>query len=228
MSDTRAIRVFMADDHPLLRIGLRLSLNQNKDIIVINEADNGYKAVQKILESSPDVVLMDVDMPGLSGIEATRVLRTTFPTMVILVLSNYNEEKYIKEAMSAGANGYITKNIGADDLVSLIKAFHQQKAVVSPYLVNLSVGPTTPQSETCPLDPVAELTLREKQVLLCITEGKTNKAISNELFISLETVKSHTKSIFRKLEVKNRVEAVRKALKIPISGDGQNSISMLD
>jgi DNA-binding NarL/FixJ family response regulator len=210
MGSHKPIRIFLADDHPLLRIGLRLSLNQNPGITVVNEADNGFKAVQKILDSCPDVVLMDVDMPGLSGIETTRMLRTTFPEMVILVLSNYNDEKYINDAMAAGANGYISKNIGADDLVSLIKAFYRRQTAVSPYLVNLSIS--RPRPAPAP-DPSTELTVREKQVLLCITEGKTNKDIASELFISLETEKSHTKSIFRKLDVKNRVEAARKAMR---------------
>lgn len=205
----KPIRIFLADDHPLLRIGLKLSLNQNPDITVVNEAGNGFKAVQKILDSAPDVVLMDVDMPGLSGVEATRMLRTTFPDMVILVLSNYNDEKYINDAMAAGADGYISKNIGADDLVTLIKAFYHRQPAVSPYLVNLSIS--QPRTEPAP-DPAGELTVREKQVLLCVTEGKTNKEISSALFISLETVKSHTKSIFRKLGVKNRVEAARTAM----------------
>jgi DNA-binding NarL/FixJ family response regulator len=112
--------------------------------------------------------------------------------------------------MAAGANGYISKNIGADDLVTLIKAFYHRQTAVSPYLVNLSIS--LPRPAPAP-DPAAELTVRERQVLLCITEGKSNKDISSALFISLETVKSHTKSIFRKLGVKNRVEAARKAMR---------------
>jgi DNA-binding NarL/FixJ family response regulator len=213
MCDNEPIRVFLADDHPLLRIGLRLSLNQHNDITVISEADNGYNAVQKIVDICPDVVLMDVDMPGLSGIEAIRVLRMTFPAMIILVLSNYNDEEYIKDAMAAGASGYITKNIGAEDLAALIKSFYRGKTVISPYLVNLSISHSNPKKKIEPeAESAEELTNREKEVLSCITEGKTNKDISHELFISLETVKSHTKSIFRKLEVKNRVEAARKAM----------------
>jgi len=216
MRSHKPIRIFLADDHPLLRVGLRLSLNQNPDITVANEADNGFKAVQKILDCSPDVVLMDVDMPGLSGIEATRVLRTTFPEIIILVLSNYNEEKYINDAMAAGADGYISKNIDVDDLVHLIKVFYHRQPAISPYLVNLSLHHSDPAHATATSDSPAELTVREKQVLLCITEGKTNKDIANELFISLETVKSHTKNIFRKLDVKNRVEAARKAMRVEL------------
>ena len=215
-----SIRVFLVDDHPLLRIGLRHSLNSNRGITVVSEADNGFKAVQGIMESCPDVVLMDVDMPGLSGIEATRLLRTEFPGMIILVLSNYRDEKYIVGAMDAGADGYISKTIDVEELVGMIRCFHHNEAAVSPYLINLSTGRCTSRHSagggaSNSANP-QELTGRERQVLRCIAEGKTNKDISNQLFISVETVKSHTKSIFRKLEAKTRIEAARKASQMGI------------
>ncbi len=214
-----SIRVFLVDDHPLLRIGLRHSLNSNRGITVVSEADNGFKAVQGIMDCSPDVVLMDVDMPGLSGIEATRLLRTEFPGMIILVLSNYRDEKYIVGAMDAGANGYISKTIDVEELVGMIRCFHHNEAAVSPYLINLSTGRCASRHSAGSASNAAsqqDLTGRERQVLRCIAEGKTNKDISNQLFISVETVKSHTKSIFRKLEAKTRIEAARKASQMGI------------
>ena len=214
MSEKSPIRIFLADDHPLLRAGLRMSLNRNEALTVMGEANNGFKAVQKILDDAPDVLLIDVDMPGLSGIEAIRVVRPSLPEMIILMLSNYSDEEYIKDAMEAGADGYISKNIEATDLIGLIKSFYHRTSVVSPYLINLSVSHSKPEAP--PASPSFDLSSREKQVLFCISEGKSNKEISNDLFISLETVKSHTKNIFRKLKVNNRVEAANRAWEIGI------------
>lgn len=212
MTDNMTIRVFLADDHPLMRIGLRLSLEQIEGIEVIGEASDGYSAVGKIQNDPPDVALLDFDMPGLSGVGAIRVLRKSFPAMTILVLSSYSDDSYISQAMQAGANGYILKGIGSDELAQLIKSFRSEKPIMSPYLVNLTTGyedrKTSVDENEVPL-----LTRREKDVLQYLVDGKSSKEISNLLFVSPETVKSHLKNIYRKLEVKNRVEAVMAATK---------------
>ena len=138
MSEDRAIRLFLADDHPLLRAGLRLSLSPIKDVKLIGEASDGFSAVEKIQADPPDVSLIDVDMPGLSGIGAIRILRKSFPDMKIIVLSTYNDENYIQEAMEAGADGYVLKSVGLDELVEIVKAFYAGSPKLSPYLVNLT------------------------------------------------------------------------------------------
>jgi DNA-binding NarL/FixJ family response regulator len=210
MNDNRPIKVFLADDHPLLRAGLRLSLNKEENIEVIGEAGDGFSAVEKIQASTPDVSLIDVDMPGLSGIKAIRMLRKVVPEMKILVLSTHSGETYIHDAMRAGADGYLLKSIEVRELVRVIESFCGDGSVVSPYLVNLSVDLEVGQTAS---DSIvgSTLTLREKEILRAVTEGRSNKEISESLSISAETVKSHIKSIYRKLKVKNRVEAGRVA-----------------
>lgn len=215
MNAKRTIRVFLADDHPLLRIGLRLSLEQKEDIQLIGEAEDGYSAVEKIQADPPDVCLMDVDMPGLSGIGAIRILRRSVPQMKIIVLSTYNDENYIRESMEAGADGYVLKCVGIDELVKIIKSFQAGIPQLSPYLVNLTQGYAYPEQERISKQGYY-LTLREKEVLQFIAEGKGNKEIASLLFISTETVKSHVKNIYRKLKVKNRVEAIRAARKLKL------------
>ena len=206
MYEGKMSKVFIADDHPLFRCGLRLSLKQRENIEVVGEAENGVSAVEKILSNHPDIALIDVDMPGLSGIGAIRMLRKAIPELKILVLSAHDDDHYVCDAMSAGADGYVLKNIDGGALVRIIELFCKGEPFFSPYLLNLAVDPA-PAGKTDSLDP--HLTSREKEVLKYLVEGMMNKEIADNLFISLETVKSHIKHIFRKLNVTNRVEAVR-------------------
>ena len=209
MCEGKMSKVFVADDHPLFRCGLRLSLNQKENIKVVGEAENGFSAVEKILSSHPDMALMDVDMPGLSGIGAIRMLRKAMPALKILVLSAYDDDCYVLDSMSAGADGYVLKSIDVDELIRIIELFCMGEPVLSPYLLNLSVA-YSPVGRMDSPDPL--LTVREKEVLKYLVAGKMNKEIAANLFISCETVKSHMKNIFRKLNVTNRVELARVAM----------------
>jgi DNA-binding NarL/FixJ family response regulator len=212
MKTKESIQVFLADDHPLLRTGLRLSLDHKEDIEFIGEAEDGYSAVEKIQAYQPDVSLIDVDMPRLSGIGVIRILRKSFPQMKFIVLSTYNDENYIQKAMEAGADGYVLKCVGINELVKIIKSIWFEKPVISPFLVNLTYGYTDiDQEEQKRIG--AYLTQREREVLQLITEGKGNKEIADLLYISTETVKSHVKNIFKKLGVKNRVQATAEGRK---------------
>ncbi len=204
------MRVFLADDHPLFRIGLRIALDHVPDIQLIGEASDGYGAVEKIRADPPDVSLIDVDMPGISGIRVIRLLRKAFPEMKILVLSTYDDENYINSAMQAGADGYVLKCIEVDELVRIIKSFCDGSPVVSPYLVNLSLDFKAPVKSAATAEDLGYplLTHREKEILQSIIRGQSNKEISHTFCVSVETVKSHVKSIYHKLQVKNRVEAV--------------------
>jgi DNA-binding NarL/FixJ family response regulator len=208
--ENRPIRVFLADDHPLLRIGLRLSLDQRQDVDVIGEAGDGFTAVEKIQTDPPDVSLIDVDMPGLSGIKAIRMLRRAIPQMKIFVLSTYNDEGIIRDAMRAGADGYILKSIEVRELVRIMESFCGGTPVISPYLVNLTLDPESEPEAPENLESRG-LTAREQEILQAITAGMGNKEISELLNISTETVKSHNKRIYKKLKVRNRVEAGRLA-----------------
>ena len=209
MLENKISRVFITDDHPLFRCGLRISLEQKESIEVVGEAENGFEAVEKILGNQPDIVLIDVDMPGLSGIGAIRMLRKALPDLKILVLSHHEDDKCVRDCMAAGADGYVLKSIDVDALSPIIDCVCHGKPVFSPYLLNLSMETASDEKQnTFPFS----LTVREKEVIRYISEGKGNKQIADNLFISCETVKSHIKHIFRKMNVTNRVQAVQIAM----------------
>ncbi|NVN91979.1 MAG: response regulator transcription factor [Desulfuromonadales bacterium] len=207
MSDMSPIKVFIADDHPILRIGLSMYLEKHDRIRIVGEADNGFDAVKNITETGPDVVLMDIDMPGLSGIEAIRVLRRTMPELIIIVLSTYTKKEFIQEAMSEGANGYVAKNTKIDELIKIIEDFAEGRPCLSPYLLNLSVK-WQHEEDSEEGDRSQPLTKTEIRILRNIAQGKTNSEIAQINFVSIETVKTHVQRIFKKLDVGNRMEAV--------------------
>lgn len=209
MDSKKPVKVFIADDHPLIRMGLSLALNAMDNIEVVGDADNGFDAIEKIKQVIPDVALLDIDMPGLSGTAAVRVLRRIFPEMKLLILSTYNDKNYVKDSMSAGANGYIVKTVDIDNLVKIIISFNAGEEIVSPYLLDLGIDLQAKRNEDD--DHNFHLTKRERQILNCLAEGKVNKEISSSLFLSVDTVKTHMKSIFRKLDAKSRLDAVMKA-----------------
>ncbi|MDD2335932.1 MAG: response regulator transcription factor [Geobacteraceae bacterium] len=215
MENESPVRIFIADDHPLLRMGLSLAFNAKDNIEVIGESDNGFDAIEKIKVLVPDVALLDIDMPGLSGTAAIRVLRKIFPDMKILVLSTYNDDKYIREAMSAGANGYILKTANIDNLVEIIISVKEGREIFSPYLLDLGIELNLNEAKKVEYDDFG-LTKREKQILACLAGGKDNKQISVSLYLSIETVKTHMKNIFRKMNTKSRLEAVMKAKQLKL------------
>lgn len=131
------IRVFLADDHPLIRTGFSMAFEDDRRVNIIETADNGFDAIEKIERTRPDIVLMDIDMPGLSGVAAIRELRKKFPDMLIIVLSTYNDRSYIDDSMEAGANGYVLKTIGIDALGKLIVDIKEGNRISSPYLLYL-------------------------------------------------------------------------------------------
>ncbi len=205
MQHDKSFKVFLADDHPLLRTGLRMSLRQHADINFIGEANDGFKAVEMIKKNPPDVALIDVDMPGLSGIAVIRLLRKQYPDMKLLIFSSYSDRSYIEEAMQAGANGYILKSIDISELVDVIRAFAHNEQPMSPYLMDLAIEWENHSSSQ---NTEKLLTKREKQILECLARGQGSKEISDSLYICIDTVKTHIKNIFRKLDVKSRLEAV--------------------
>lgn len=210
MDKQRPIGVFIADDHPILRIGLSMYLEKHGRIRIAGEADNGFDAVKSIGETVPDVVLMDIDMPGLSGIEAIRVLRRTLPELIIIVLSTYTKKDYIQEAMYEGANGYVAKNTKIDELIKIIEDFVDVGESFSPYLLNLAVKWKTSEDGGDD-EHSSPLSKTEIRVLRNIAEGKTNREIARINYVSIETVKTHVQRIFKKLGAGNRTEAVAMA-----------------
>lgn len=197
------VRVFLVDDHPLLRTGLRFTLDAMDGLDLIGEASDGFEGVEKILQNPPDIALIDIDLPGISGITVIEMVKKKVRDIKIIALSSYSEKSYVSGAMAAGADGYMLKAISITALVDFLKAFARGENPVSPYLLDM----ITPKDTEKDQEPV-HITPREKQILELIAEGKSNKQISSEIFLSIETVKTHIKKIFSKLEVKNRLEAV--------------------
>lgn len=208
MDQKTPIKIFLADDHPLFRTGLKYSLGMQSDFVILGEASDGYSAIEKIKEEKPDIVLIDLDMPGLSGVASIRIVKKTMPDLIMLILSTYSDEKHVREAMSAGADGYLLKNIPLEELENVIRQFINRESCFSPYLVNITLN-QNPAVDSLQSAEIG-LTSRELEVLDHLAQGISNKDISDTLFISVETVKSHIKNIYKKLEVKNRVEAVKK------------------
>ncbi len=208
MPVTKPVRIFVVDDHPLFRRGLKLGFLEKPGFDVVGDADNGFDAVEAILAAQPDVALIDADMPGLSGIGAIRVLRKALPDIILLILSAYDDDHYMRDAMSAGADGYLLKRIEDQELIRIVDRLCRNEPVFSPYLLNLTMD-CSPEPEQRHID--TPLTTRETEVLRHLVEGEVNKEIAQKLFISCETVKSHVEHIYRKLHVTNRVEAARVA-----------------
>jgi DNA-binding NarL/FixJ family response regulator len=203
------IRVLIADDHALFRRGLNMVLESEPGIEVVAEAENGEDAVAKAEEFAPDVVLMDVRMPRLSGIEATRTIRDVIPTARILMLTVSDEEADLYEAIKAGANGYLLKEISIEEVADAIRAVMQGQSLISPSMAsNLLTEFTALAKRAEEQFPAPRLTEREMQVLKLVAKGMSNREIADNLFISENTVKNHVRSILEKLHLHSRMEAV--------------------
>lgn len=200
-----AIRVVLADDHGVVRRGIREFLTEAGDIQVVSEADNGAQALELIEQHRPDVAVLDVQMPGGTGIEVTRHLREKGADLGILILTAYDDPPYIRAAIDAGANGYVLKSSEAEEIVEAVRAVFEGKDVLD---AHLAVSPPV-MSETLPR---ASLTERERDVLTLAARGLTNKAIGFQLSISDRTVQGHLANVYEKLEAASRTEAVTRAV----------------
>jgi DNA-binding NarL/FixJ family response regulator len=207
------IRIVLADDHVILRQGTRQLLEHEPDIEVVGEASDGAEAVELVSKLKPDIVIIDVAMPHMNGIEATKKIKEILPGTKILVLTGYDYDEYIFSLLEIGAAGYLLKDVSGDDLVGAVRAVYQGEPVLHPAvmrkLMNRFKTPTTRQTET-PIDVLSE---REMEVLKLAVSGKSNKDIADALNISLRTVQAHMRSIFNKLGVGSRSEAIVSGLK---------------
>lgn len=216
---TQPIGVLVADDHTLVRRGLISLLSLAEGIRVVGEAADGRAAVERALEIDPDVVLMDINMPLLNGLEATRKLKKEAPHVRILILSAHDNEQYILQVIQSGANGYLLKNSSADDLFSAIRSVHSGHAFFSPSVSKVILesylkasGPVEDRSEN---GPVAEsrLTSREREILQLVAEGKTHQQVGNLLHISVRTVDTHCNNIMKKLDIHDAAGLATYAIK---------------
>jgi DNA-binding NarL/FixJ family response regulator len=205
------IRVLIADDHELFRRGLRMVLEDAEDIAVVGEAGDGQRAVELAGELVPDVVVMDVRMPVLSGIEATQQIKAEEPGTRILVLTISDEEDDLYEAIRAGASGYLLKEISIDEIGDAVRSIHGGQSLISPSMASKLLDEFAAmirKEERREQVPAPRLTPREMEVLQHVAQGMHNREIAKALFISENTVKNHVRNILEKLHLHSRMEAV--------------------
>lgn len=205
------IRVLLVDDQPLLRTGFRLILQTEPDIEVVGEAADGEVAVTQVRALRPDVVLMDIRMPRMDGVEATRRLGELDDPPRVLVLTTYDLDEYVVDSLRAGASGFLLKDVPADELVHAVRVVHQGEAVVAPRVTRRLLdrfAQHLPSSDAGSARPLPDLTEREHQVLLLVARGMSNAEIAAELVLSETTVKTHVSNLLMKLRLRDRVQAV--------------------
>jgi DNA-binding NarL/FixJ family response regulator len=218
MEDT--VRVLIADDHPLFREGMRGRLDRVADIAVVGEAASGDEAVELAHKLEPDVILMDIKMPGLNGIEATREIQRANPQIGILVLTMFEDDDSVFAAMRAGAKGYLLKDSGGEGVVHAIRAVASGEAVFGPGVAERMIGYFSAPRAAAPQRAFPELTEREEEVLSLVAQGKSNREIARQLFVSLKTVRNHVSNILLKLQVADRAQAVIRARDAGMGRDG--------
>jgi DNA-binding NarL/FixJ family response regulator len=211
-----AIRVVLVDDHTILREGVRALLAEENDIVVVGEADDGREALDVVERLAPDVVVMDMVMPRMGGLEATREIRERHPAVRVLILSMYDDDEYVQQIIQAGASGYVLKRVAAGELVRAIREVHKGSSFLQPTIAAKLIEDYVRRvrgdvaAEGQEVDP---LTDRERQVLTLIAEGHTNQAIADLLHLSKKTVESHRANIMRKLGLHDVTELVKYALR---------------
>lgn len=211
-----SIRLIVADDQRLFRQSLRIALEHESDLKVIGEAGDGQEAYEQAKALRPDVVLMDVEMPKLDGIGATRILSKALVGIKILILSSYSDDERVLQGIQAGAVGYIVKDATPEEFVKIIRATHMGTDITSPYLANLHPvvlarlrgSSTAVPAVSSVNDSALNLSPREREIVELLVQGKPNKEIADKLCLSGDTVKAHLQHIFRKIGVSSRLEAV--------------------
>lgn len=219
------IQVLIADDHVFYREGVRTLLSRSPDVIVVGEASTGEEVIARAGEFKPDVVLMDLKMPGVNGIDATRIIHEKYPDTAILVITMFDDDDSVFAAMRAGALGYLLKDADREELIRAIVAVKSGEAIFSPAIARRMIlyfnsalrrQPVVKKGET---DEFAELTEREREILNLIAQGHNNSVIANQLSLSIKTVQNYVSSILMKLQVADRAMAIVRARE---AGFGKN------
>lgn len=209
-------RILLVDDHAVVRGGLRMLLAADLDLEIVGEAENGIQGIQMAGELQPDVVLMDISMPDMNGIEATRQIKAQYPNIAVLALTMHEDDQYFFEMLAAGASGYVPKRAAPNDLISAIQAVRSGGMFLFPSVARTLVQDYLQRREQPGDAPgpqgFEDLTEREREVLTLIAEGRTNQEIADLLVISIKTVNRHRENIMAKLNLHSRVELVRYAI----------------
>jgi len=207
------IRIVIVDDQRLIREGLAALLALVSDLQILGQAADGQAAIELAATLSPDVILMDVRMPGMNGVAATREIRRRFPTPRVIVLTTFDDDEYVFQSLQAGASGYLLKNADPDHLAAAIRAVHAGDSILDPAVTNKVIQRAVSADAAAPLLTLSEkLTPREREILHLIVQGATNAEIAAHLCLSEGTVKNHISHILDKLGARDRVQAVRLAV----------------
>jgi DNA-binding NarL/FixJ family response regulator len=207
------IRILLADDHKIVFDSLRSLIDRQPDMEVVGGAEDGRLAVSQVQELRPDVVIMDVTMPNLNGIEATRQITSQYPETKVVALSMHSDKQFVTGILSAGASGYLTKNCSFDELVKAVRLVAENKKYLCPDVTGIVIeeslaGSSQPASSSFDL-----LSTREREIMQLLAEGKTIKQIAGQLFLSIKTIYTHRNQIMKKLQVKNMAELTKLALR---------------
>jgi len=211
MSEANRIRVLIVDDHSMVRTGLATFIGTKADLELVGEARNGLDALRLCEQTQPDVVLMDLVMPKMDGVAATRAIHERWPQVQIIALTSFKDQDLVQDALRAGAISYLLKDVSVDELAKAIRAAHAGRPTLAPEAAQALIEVARAADEGPELGH--DLTPREREVLTLMVEGLNNPQIGERLFISVTTVRSHVSSIFSKLGVSNRAEAVALALR---------------
>lgn len=212
MTDDR-IKVLIVDDHKVVRQGLRTFLELQADVTIVGEADDGQTAVEMVRELHPNVVLMDLVMPRLDGISATRQVKALGTDVKVIALTSFTEDDKVFPAIQAGASSYLLKDVSPDDLVEAIRAAHRGETRLHPDIARKLMEQVTKQARSNHEPYMKEVTDREKDVVRLVAQGRSNQQIASELFISEKTVKTHISNILNKLQLQDRTQLAIYAIK---------------
>ena len=211
----KKIRVLLAEDHTIVRKGLRSLLEREATIEVVGEAQDGREAVVRVQQLRPDVVILDITMPELNGLEATHQIKRSNPEVNVLILSVHGSEEYVFQALSAGASGYLVKKAAPDELVTAIQAVYRGEPFISPFISGRILQDQVRRTKITPEEfrVYEKLTHREKEILQLVAEGRSNREIAGLLFLSIKTVQTHRANLMDKLGIRSTAELTQYAMR---------------
>ena len=212
MAEAKKLRILIAEDHRTVREGVKLLVNAQPDMEVVGEADDGQEAIDLARELKPDLIVMDISMPGVNGLKATKKLRAMMPDLKLLTLSRHSDDGYLQQLLGAGANGYVLKQSAPTNLITAVREIAAGNAYLDPALTRKVVGGYTARASSLRGENQQELTDRESETLRLISLGYSNKEIAASLDLSVKTIEAHKANAMKKLGISGRIDIVRYAI----------------